>query len=113
MIWEAMADAILALAIPYSWLAAAALGLLAAVALWRWAQLRRMNSRLQTALNNMSAGLCMWSPSGYLTLCNERYVQMYNLTPELTRPGVPLRDLLLSRIKAGNFSGDPDRYIAD
>jgi len=56
----------------------------------------------------MSAGLCMWSPSGHLILCNERYVQMYNLTAEVTRP-VALRDLLLHRIRMGNFPGDPDR----
>jgi methyl-accepting chemotaxis protein len=111
--WEAMADATLALAIPYSWLTAAALGILAAAALWRWALLRRMNGQLRTALNNMSAGLCMWSPSGDLILCNERYAQMYNLTPEVTQPGASLRDLLLHRIRMGNFSGDPDQYIAD
>ena len=29
----------------------------------------------------------MWSPTGRLILCNERYVQMYNLSPELTRAG--------------------------
>ena len=66
-----MADATLAQALPYSWLTAAALGIIAAIALWRWASLRRMNGQLQTALNNMSAGLCMWSPSGDLILCNE------------------------------------------
>ena len=108
-----MADATLALAIPYSWLIAAALGIPLAAALWRWSRLRRMNGQFQTALNNMSAGLCMWSPSGHLILCNERYVQMYNLTPEVTRPGISLRELLLHRIRMGNFSGDPDQYIAD
>jgi methyl-accepting chemotaxis protein len=38
---------------------------------------------------------------------------MYNLAPELARPGMSLRDLLKQRIKAGNFGGDPDQYIAD
>ena len=61
----------------------------------------------------MSAGLCMWSPSGHLILCNERYVQMYNLTPEVTRPGATLRQLLEHRTRMGNFSGDIDQYIAD
>ena len=62
-----------------------------------------MNRQLQSALNNMSAGLCMWSPSGHLILCNERYVQMYNLTPEVTRPGASLRQLLEHRIPDGQF----------
>ena len=61
----------------------------------------------------MPHGLCLWSPSGRLILCNERYVQMYNLSPELTRPGVSLRELLDHRITAGNFTGNPDQYIAD
>ncbi len=108
-----MADATFALANPYSWLAAAALGIVLAIALWRWVKLRRMNGQIQNALDNMSAGLCMWSPSAHLILCNERYVQMYNLTPEVTRPGVSLRELLLHRIRMGNFSGNPDQYIAD
>src|SRR5689334_22667532 len=106
-----MADAILALANSSSWLAAAALGILTIVALWRWVELRRRNGQLQTALNNMPAGLCMWSPSCHLILCNERYAQMYNLTPEVTRPGVSLRELLAHRIRMGNFSGDPVQYI--
>ena len=50
---------------------------------------------------------------GRLILCNERYVQMYNLSPELTRPGVSLRDLIDHRIKVGSFSGNRDQYIAD
>jgi methyl-accepting chemotaxis protein len=107
--WEVMADASLALANQYSWLLAALGLVLIGAVLWRCAKLRRMNSRLQTALNNMSAGLCMWSPNGDLILCNERYVQMYNLTPEVTRPGASLRDLLGHRTRMGNFSGDIDQ----
>jgi methyl-accepting chemotaxis protein len=55
----------------------------------------------------------MWSPSGHLILCNERYVQMYNLEPELTRPGVSLGELIDHRIKVGSFTGNRDQYIAD
>jgi methyl-accepting chemotaxis protein len=87
--------------------------LVATGAFWQWARLRLRNRRLLTALNNMPQGLCMWSPTGRLILCNERYVQMYNLTPDLTRPGVSLRDLIDHRIKVGTFSGNRDQYIAD
>ena len=69
--------------------------------------------RFTAALNNMSQGLCMWSPEGRLILCNERYVQMYDLAPELARPGVSLRDLIDHRVKSGSFSGSRDQYIAD
>ncbi len=36
-----------------------------------------------------------------------------SINPELTRPGVSLRDLLDHRIRVGSFSGNRDQYIAD
>jgi methyl-accepting chemotaxis protein len=87
--------------------------MLAGLALWQWWHQRRRAVRLQTALNNMSQGLCLWSPAGELILCNERYVQMYNLAPEFARPGASLDELLDHRIEVGSFSGDKDQYIAD
>ena len=52
---------------------------------------RRQNARLVTALNNMSEGPCMFDASTRLILCNERYVEMYGLPPEIAKPGVLLR----------------------
>ena len=80
---------------------------------WDWLRLRRRDAQMRAALNNMSQGLCMWSPVARLILCNERYVQMYDLTSELAHPGSSLREMLEHRIKAGSFSGNPDQYIAD
>ena len=74
---------------------------------------RKQNARLVTALNNMSEGLCMFDASTRLILCNERYVEMYGLPPEMVKPGVLLRELLEHRIRAGAFAGDPDEYIAE
>jgi methyl-accepting chemotaxis protein len=110
-----MSDAIGAFFAEYSWPLAGCLSFafLAAYATRQWTELRRSNQRLQTALDNMSQGLCLWAPDATLILCNERYVQMYNLSRELARPRMPLRELLDYRIKAGNFSGNPDQYIAD
>ena len=92
-------------------IAGTALGLLALTLAAAFA--REDHVRLTAALDNMSQGLCMWSAEGRLILCNKRYVQMYNLSLELTRPGVSLRDLLDHRIKVGSFSGSRDQYIAD
>ena len=75
------------------------------------AQTQRAN--LTTALNNMSQGLCAWSPHARLIIANERYVQMYDLDARLVKPGSHLRELLEQRIKVGNFTGNPDQYIAD
>jgi methyl-accepting chemotaxis protein len=75
---------------------------------------RRAQSRLlRAALNNMTQGLCMFDGMARLVLCNDRYLDMYGLRPELGRAGTPLRRLLECRTAAGTFSGDPDGYVAD
>jgi methyl-accepting chemotaxis protein len=75
---------------------------------------RRKQTRLfRAALNNMTQGLCMFDAAARLVLCNQVYIDMYRLRPEHARPGTPLRDLLMHRLAAGNFNGDPDRYVAD
>ena len=75
---------------------------------------RRKQTRLfRAALNNMTQGLCMFDSAARLVLCNQVYIDMYRLRPEHARPGTPLRDLLMHRLVAGNFNGDPDRYVGD
>ena len=74
---------------------------------------RRANRRLETALNNMSQGLCMFDAAERLIVCNERYLQIYGLSPELAQPGRTLLELLELRRRAGSFSGDPERYCAE
>lgn len=76
-------------------------------------KLRERNQRLDTALNNMSQGLCMFDGSARLVVWNERYIQMYGLDPNAVRRGCTLGDLLRLRIANGTFSGDPDQYVAD
>jgi len=73
---------------------------------------RRAQTRLlRAALNNMTQGLCMFDKTARLVLCNERYIEMYHLRPDHARAGTPLRELLLHRLAAGNFTGDADRYV--
>jgi diguanylate cyclase (GGDEF)-like protein/PAS domain S-box-containing protein len=78
-----------------------------------WRGARQRNLLLDTALNNMSQGLCMFDAQARLVICNRRYVEMYRLPPEIVKPGVPLRDLLRYRAAIGTFSGDPDEYTAE
>jgi methyl-accepting chemotaxis protein len=108
-----MYDAAIALAGQYKWLASMGVAVLVTIALCYRIQMRGRNRLLQTAFDNMSQGLCMWSPTARLVLCNERYIQMYDLTPDLVRPGISLREVLDHRINAGTFSGDRDQYITD
>jgi methyl-accepting chemotaxis protein len=101
---------------PPDWrlIAAAIACLLASVLALAWyRRLRKQNTHLLTALNNMSEGLCMFDASARLILCNERYIEMYGLTAEVAKPGCSLRELLDERKRANTFAGDPDQYIAE
>src|ERR1700690_1240841 len=68
--------------------------------------------RLTTAINNMSQGLLMFDSAGRLVVCNDRYRQIYGLSPEIVKPGVTFLQLLKHRIECGSFKGDPDQYYA-
>jgi methyl-accepting chemotaxis protein len=83
------------------------------VIVMQWLALRHRHSQLTVAVDNMAQGLCLWSMSGKLILCNRRYIEMYDLSPELAKPGATLRQILQRRIDAGTFTGNPEQYIAD
>ena len=73
---------------------------------------QRTNAQLMMALNNMPQGLCMFDGAFQLVICNDRYRGLYDLKPEQTMPGTPLRKLLETRRQNGNFVVDIDTYIA-
>jgi methyl-accepting chemotaxis protein len=92
-------------------LAAAACGLAGAAA-YRLLRARRRVAQFATALDNMSQGLCMFDAAQRLVLCNQGYLRMYDLSPDVVKPGCTLRQLLNYRIKRGAFTSDPEQYIA-
>ena len=69
------------------------------------------NLLLQTALKNMAHGLCMFDREQRLVVCNERYGEMYGLSPEQTKPGTTLQSILEARIRAGKSPQDAEQYI--
>jgi methyl-accepting chemotaxis protein len=74
---------------------------------------RRLDEKsrlLATALNNMTQGVVMFDSIGRLVVCNERYVEMYRLPPDIVKPGCTLAEIIRLRKTAGNFIGDPTEY---
>jgi diguanylate cyclase (GGDEF)-like protein/PAS domain S-box-containing protein len=72
------------------------------------------NVLLDAALNNMVQGVNMFDAQGRLMLFNERYLQMYRMSPDVVRPGCTIRELVENRVKSGTFFAvDAERYIAD
>ena len=77
---------------------------------------RRLDDKghlLDIALNNMSHGVVMFDAQGRLIVCNERYVKIYDLPPELVRPGAKFVDIVRFRSQSGTLSRDPDAYCAE
>ena len=70
------------------------------------------SQHLDTAINNMTQGLLLFDASSRLVICNQRYIDMFGISPEVAKPGCHLRDLILHRQATGSFVGDVDEYCA-
>ena len=66
--------------------------------------------RLDTAVNNMSQGLLLYDEDARIVLFNQRYLDMYGLSPEVVKPGVHFCDLIAYRKRIGSFKGDADAF---
>ena len=74
-------------------------------------ELHEQKILLDSAIANMSQGLCMFDADGRILLFNERYVEL------MDRTGMPLQGRLLidvlRELKAvGEWDGDPDEFFA-
>jgi len=66
-------------------------------------QLKRRNFQFDTAINNMSQGLCFFDASHRLIVCNDLYIDMYNLPRDRVGPGTTLSEIVDMRFEAGSF----------
>ncbi len=73
----------------------------------------RKGRLLALTLNNMTQGVVMFDTAGRLAVCNDRYLAMYGLSPELVKPGVALIDIIRLRAKTGSLHRDPEQYCAE
>ncbi len=77
-------------------------------------ELQRANVTIDAALNNMSQGLVMFDSSARLIVCNQRYLELYGMSPKLVQPGCTFREILEQRVAAGSlFADDVDRHLAE
>ena len=64
-------------------------------------QQTEQNLRFDTAINNMSQGLCFFDGDRRLIVCNHRYADIYKLPRELCRPGTSLEEIVDHRYAHG------------
>lgn len=68
-------------------------------------ELSKKNEQFNAAIDCMSRGLSMFDCKRQLIVCNSQFSLMYNLPPELARPGTSLDQIIEHRITSGIFSG--------
>jgi PAS domain S-box-containing protein len=78
----------------------------------READLRAQNERFDVALNNMTQGLLLYDSSERLIVCNQRYIEMYGMSPDVAKPGCSFRNLVVHRKETGSFKGDVDAFCS-
>jgi len=76
-------------------------------------RLRHKGRLLALALNNMTQGVIMFDAAGRLVVCNDQYLTMYGLSPDIVRPGAQLIDIVRHRFATGTLGHDPERYCAE
>src|SRR5258705_1217091 len=71
-----------------------------------------LNARLEEAINHLSLGIVIFDEKREVVFCNERYREMYGLSPEQVKPGTPTSELIRHRLDLGlQVPVTPDDYI--
>jgi diguanylate cyclase (GGDEF)-like protein len=76
-------------------------------------RLTLQKQRLDIAINNMTQGLLLYDSSERLVIFNQRYIEMYGLSPDVLKSGYSFRDLIVYRKRTGSFKGDVDSFCAN
>ena len=75
------------------------------------AELRVQTERSQHALANMSHGLIMYDADSRVVVCNERFLNLYNLDPDIVKPGVSHCSVIEHWMSRGNLPGMSGRRV--
>ena len=67
------------------------------------AEIAKQASRLETALTNMTQGLCMFDRDKRVVVANRPYAELYGLSPEQLKPGTAMEEILKARAATGLY----------
>ena len=87
----------------------------ATVMVMRWWRYRRASgggdsALLSIVLNNMTQGVILFDAHKRILVCNNRYIEMYGVSPDVVKPGCTLLGLIENRITTGSLNIDPKKY---
>src|SRR5262245_4692292 len=76
-------------------------------------RLDESSSFLAIVINNMTQGVILFDAHERILVCNDRYIEMYGLSPDVVKPGCKLLDLINNRITTGSLNIDAEKYRAE
>jgi len=76
-------------------------------------EISEQHRRFDAALNNMSQGLCMLDDALNVTVFNKRYLDIYGLSPQVVKPGMPMREIMEKSCALGNHPGTTAQALYD
>ena len=79
----------------------------------RQLSVEQTNLRFNTALENLTSGLCMFDADKRLVVWNDRYASLYRLPPELLKVGTPHEAIIKHRVVNGILAGEKSDGAAD
>jgi diguanylate cyclase (GGDEF)-like protein/PAS domain S-box-containing protein len=75
-------------------------------------RVRLEKQRLDTAVENMTQGLTLFDQNRRLVVRNQRYIEMYGLSPDVVKPGCHLSELVAHRNEVGSIQVEVEEYCA-
>jgi len=73
-------------------------------------QLAAERLNLSVAVNNIPQGLVLYDASARIIICNQPYIEMFGLSPEVAKAGCSMQRLIEHRKETGSFDGDVDEF---
>jgi methyl-accepting chemotaxis protein len=106
-----MIDSLWSLASGLSWpfVAISTFAMLAALALL---QARTKSRHLLDAIEHMTQGVCVFDRNERLVFCNQRFIEIYGMSPDIVHRGAALADILQHRVSLGSLTGKGEDYRA-
>lgn len=78
------------------------------------AKLAAQDVRIRAILDNVAQGLSLYDSQARLVMCNQQFLDIYRLPPELGKPGTSFRAILEARVAGNTHVGeDGAAYVAD
>jgi methyl-accepting chemotaxis protein len=84
-----------------------------AASIRRQLSIEETNLRFNTALENLTHGLCMFDGNKRLVVWNERYASLYHLPPELLKVGATHEAIIGHRVTHGILKGETSAGAVD